>query len=99
MMKLFAVRDVKADAFGAPQTISTRGLALRGFADACADSRSEFAKYPDDYSLYEVGTYDPNTGMVSAHRLPDFVASARSVVDQIKIAKNPEAVVDSEVSA
>lgn len=98
-MKLFAVRDVKADAFGAPHSIATKGLALRGFADTCADERSEFAKYPDDYMLYEIGTYDPNSGQLESHRLPELVASARSIVDQLKLAKQPKAEVVSEVVA
>lgn len=87
MMKLYAVRDVKADSFGSPMSIATKGLALRGFADACADERSELAKYPDDYMLYELGTYDPNSGTVASHSVPEFVVSARSVVDQLKLSR------------
>lgn len=84
MMKLFAVRDVKADAFGSPIAAPTRGLALRSFSDACANERSEFCRYPDDYMLYELGDYDPNSGEIRCHKLPSLVATARSVVSTIK---------------
>lgn len=91
MMKLFAVRDVKSDSFTAPFSVVTRGIALRAFSDACADERSDFAKYPEDYTLYEIGSYDPNSGMVTALPLPLIVASAYSVCEQLKIARSTPA--------
>lgn len=84
MMKLYAVRDVKADAFGAPMSISTKGLALRSFADACVDKNSELAKYPADYMLYELGEYEPNSGKIVSHEIPVFVASATEMVAKAK---------------
>jgi len=76
-MKLYAVRDVKADAFGAPMSIATEGLARRSFIEACSDPRSDLAKYPTDYQLYELGQYDPNSGLlVAASPTPKYIMSA-----------------------
>lgn len=83
-MKLFAVRDVKADAFGAPVSLQTRGLALRGFRDVCARGESDMARYPSDYMLYELGEYEPNTGRLVGHPVPVFVASAVEMIEAIK---------------
>lgn len=99
MMKVFAVRDAKADAFGGLTVVSTKGLALRGFADAVADERSEFSKYPDDYMLYELGTYDPNSGELTSHRVPELVVSARSIVDQLATARKPRESVEKGIDA
>lgn len=76
-MKLFAVRDVKADAFGAPMSIATEGLARRSFLEACHNPQSELAKYPTDYQLYQLGEYDPNSGLLSACTpTPKYIMSA-----------------------
>lgn len=79
-MKLYAVRDVKADAFGAPMSIATKGLALRSFSDACLQPNSELGRYPEDYMLYELGSYEPNSGKIDANALPVFLASATDVI-------------------
>lgn len=85
MMKLFAVRDVMADAFGAPMSISTMGLALRSFGDACVAPNSELSRFPADYMLYELGEYDPNSGKIVAHDVPVFIASASEVVRKAQL--------------
>lgn len=79
-MKLFAVRDVKADSFGAPLSIATRGLAVRSFQDACLRKDSDLSKYPQDYMLFELGEYDPNSGRLSSNSVPVFIASAVEVI-------------------
>lgn len=88
MLKLFAVRDVKADAFGSPMSISTRGLALRSFFDACQAPNSELMRFPEDYMLYELGEYDPNSGLIVAYNLPLLVCTATSVVMKLKAARS-----------
>lgn len=80
MLKAFAVFDVKAASFGSPMFISNSGLALRGFSDACADPASAMAKHPADYTLFEIGTYDPNNGVLVALEHHLIVASAASVL-------------------
>lgn len=83
-MLLFVVRDVKADAYGAPMSVATKGLALRSFTEACLDPRSEMNKYPEDYMLYVIGQYEPNTGCISPFPVPEFVASASEVIESRK---------------
>jgi len=83
-MKLFAVRDVKSESYGAPMSIATRGLALRSFGDACCSPSSELGKYPKDYMLYELGEYDPNSGVIVSHKVPVFIQSATEAIDQAK---------------
>lgn len=82
MLKVFAVFDVKAAAFGAPQFMATRGLAMRAFAEASADARSPLAQYPADYSLYELGEYDPATGMITSLPQPSMLVSAAAIIQE-----------------
>ena len=76
MQRVFAVRDVKADAFETLIVLPTRGLALRGFVNAAAQPDSPLNKYPADFMLYELGEYDPNTGSINGHSTPIFISSA-----------------------
>lgn len=64
MVKVCAVFDSKAASFGSLVTVPTVGIAARGFVDACADRRSPMAQYPADFTLYELGDYDPATGSI-----------------------------------
>jgi len=81
MLKLFAVRDVKGDSFAAPMAIPTVGIAKRSFLESCADKGSPFGRYPEDYQLYQVGEYEPNSGLLKALPNPLFVMSAVEAAD------------------
>jgi len=55
-LKMFSVFDSKAEAFLPPMFFPTRGVAIRAFSQACGDDNHDFCKYPDDYSLFELGS-------------------------------------------
>ena len=76
MLKLYSVRDVKAEAYGAIICCPSVGLALRSFQEACQDPKSPMALYPSDFSLYELGSFDPDSGEIKGHKVPTYVASA-----------------------
>lgn len=63
---LFTIRDIKAATFAAPFTAPTRGMALRMFADHVNDPQSMPHKHPEDFELYELGTYNDQDGAISA---------------------------------
>ena len=58
LLKVFSVRDMKAEAFLQPFFTPTQGSALRAFGDACNKTDSPFYLHPNDYVLYEIGTYN-----------------------------------------
>ena len=62
LMKAFSVRDAKTEAFMQPFFCVTKGIALRSFGDEVQRSGSEFAKHPEDYSLFYVGDFDDALG-------------------------------------
>jgi len=59
---VLAVYDEKAEAFAAPFFQQSDVLALRAFTAAARDPDSLLYKFPRDYGLYKLGTYDDNTG-------------------------------------
>lgn len=84
--KLFAVRDVKAEAFAAPMAVPTEGLARRAFTDAVLQPGSSLAKNAEDYILYQIGEYDPNSGLVAACTpTPKYIMSASDVLNAARV--------------
>lgn len=65
-MKIFSVYDDKADAYTQPFFAPTSGVAIRQFAQAANDEGHEFSKHAADYTLFEIGEFDPQTGAIYA---------------------------------
>lgn len=66
MIKLiaFSVFDQKAEAFIAPFFMPTKQMAVRVFADCCNDPNHQFGKHPADYTLFQLGHFDTNSGQL-----------------------------------
>ncbi len=56
--QVFTVHDSKASAYLPPFYFSTLGQAIRAFTDSVNDPGHGFAKHPEDYTLFHLGTYD-----------------------------------------
>lgn len=65
-VELFSVFDQAAKRFIDPFPGPTVEFALRGFKEACQTEGHQFAKFPEDYVLFHVGTFDAETGMIEA---------------------------------
>lgn len=57
-----AVRDRALDAFMSPIFVPALGLAVRSFSDEVNRKDSPMNAHPDDYDLYQIGTYDDSVG-------------------------------------
>lgn len=62
ILKAFSVYDNKAAAYLSPFFAPTTGLATRMFEKAASDEAHDFHQYANDYVLYELGTFDQETG-------------------------------------
>lgn len=62
-----AVKDRAADAFGRPFFVQTQGVAIRSFMDEVNRQAedNQLYQHPDDFDLFELGTYDDSTGMIA----------------------------------
>lgn len=63
-LKMFVIQDVKADAYRSPFFFSTNGEALRAFSELVNDGQSMISKYPEDFKLWVVATYDDSNGVI-----------------------------------
>lgn len=58
LLKVFTVYDSKAEAYLQPFYGKSRGEALRSFIEAANDKQSNIGKYPEDFTLFDLGEFD-----------------------------------------
>jgi len=63
---MFTVYDSKAETYLRPFTMQSTGEAIRGFITTLNDFNTEFGKYPADFTLFEIGTFDPTTCTINS---------------------------------
>ena len=78
---IVSVKDTAAGAFGRPVFVPAIAVAIRSFRDEVnrKDSTEDLAKHPDDFELYELGTFDDATGIVEVLLQPRMVARAKDL--------------------
>jgi hypothetical protein len=79
---IVSVKDTAAQAFGRPVFVPTTAVAVRSFRDEVnrKDSTDDMAKHPDDFELYEIGSFDDSVGVITSHE-PRLVARAKDLRD------------------
>jgi len=70
MLKIFSIHDVKAKCYVHPFFLPERGMAARSFSDCVNSSEHQFGQHPHDYTLFEMGTFDDSTGIITPHNSP-----------------------------
>lgn len=70
ILRAFALRDVKAGIFWTPFFYPTVGQARRAIVDMMADHNLLVARHPEDFSLFEVGTWDDELGRFHQEEAP-----------------------------
>lgn len=63
-LEIFAVHDVKADAYLPPFYLPRVPMAQRVFADCIHDPKHQFGANPADYTLFHLGAFDDNLGLL-----------------------------------
>lgn len=85
-LMVFSVFDSKAGIFGTPFFSGTEASAMRDFSDNVNDSnpRNMWSNHPEDFSLFHIGEFETNTGVIDSIVLKNLVtASALKAVKNI----------------
>lgn len=80
--KVFAIRDSKAEVYLQPFFRKTHGEAERDFRQLVKDEKSLVSKYPEDYDLYFIGSYDDELGAIEKLETPQHVIKAIAIAVQ-----------------
>lgn len=75
---IYALHDLKSEAFLPPWTAATQGLAFRSLADVvngAPNPGDPVVTHPEDFELYRIGLFDEQTGAIVAVEKPVLVCS------------------------
>lgn len=78
---ILAIKDRALDAFMRPFTTPHRNAAIRSFTDEANRKTSEINNHPEDYDLYQLGTFDQETGKIEQTSIA-LVARAQDLVNK-----------------
>lgn len=70
ILKVYAVYDVGVSAFRMPHFARAKGEAIRNFMSACNDRNTDLFASPKDFTLFEIGEYDDQTGRFENYQAP-----------------------------
>jgi len=65
--KIYAVYDTKAKLYQQPICLHNSGVACRAFSDLAKQHESPYGNHPEDFQLWEIGTYDDSLGVIECH--------------------------------
>jgi len=80
-MLMFVIRDNKASSFSPrPFFEKNRVDAIRGLTAAVNYHDGQIKDFPSDFDMYQLGSFDPQTGKVKLSEQPEFIIGASSCV-------------------
>lgn len=82
-MTIYTIFDAAAQTFTRPIFLPADGMATRVFVDMIQDPNQELHKYPQDYTLFRIGTYDDQDANIE----PQPAQRLMSGSEAIKIAR------------
>lgn len=84
-MKMFTVYDCKAETYNKPFCVNAKGEALRGFMDIAHDKETAIGQHPEDFTLFEIGEFDTEDGLLKAIETKVALACAIDLIKEQKI--------------
>jgi hypothetical protein len=76
---------MKVNAYLQPHPLRNKGEMIRAIINEMSKPDSNFAKYPEDYVIYEIGEFDDDTGLIKSYDAPEIIGKVvefRRVVDE-----------------
>lgn len=80
ILRSYSLYDRKAVSYSPPFHQATDGLAVRSLQELVNDPQTSVGRYPDDFVLYLVGTFDTEKGLVGSIEPLVHVMDARALV-------------------
>ena len=77
---VYSIYDSKAEVFNPPIFLHKDGEAIRAFDQICNDPESDFNKWPGDYTLFRIGEWDNETGLLTPLGTPKSLGLAQSFI-------------------
>jgi hypothetical protein len=88
VLKAFSIFDDKATVFNTPFFSINESVARRDFTRLVQDESSIIHVSPVDFHLYEVGSFDDDSGIFAVYDKPVFVCHAVSCIKPLPLTAN-----------
>lgn len=95
--KIYVVHDAKTETYGLPMFQHNRGHAIRSFSEQCNNPESLLYKYAEDFTLFEIGSYNEEKGILTPAQIHHPVGKALDF-KKVQITENHRKVIE-EVKA
>ena len=82
--KVFSLYDSAVEAYNTPMFLRTNGEAIRSLTAAVNDPESTICKWPEQYVLFELGTYDDSNARFEFLAAPKSLGAALQYKEQPK---------------
>ena len=80
--KVFAVYDSKAEVYTPPFYMVKTPEAIRAFAYQVNQPGNDFNRFPADYTLFEIGAFDNETGLLTPLGTPKSLGLAQEYIGE-----------------
>lgn len=87
--RMFAIYDAKTQVYHPPFMAHNEQDAMRQVLEVISEGRNMISKYPADYTLVEVGSFDDSKGIVTG-------SDCAKIIIQLDVLKNPESEVTND---
>lgn len=79
---IVSLKDTATQVFGTPFVVNAPAQAVRSLRDEVnsKDSTTDIRRHPGDFELYQIATYDEETGIVTAMS-PSLVCRAKDLIE------------------
>lgn len=95
MMNIYSIFDASVQSYFQPFCFTMDTEAMRAFEGAIREKNSNLHMFPQDFALYRIGTFDPETGKLDSIQEPVRVITAteikRSMLNQEQQQKDLDA--------
>lgn len=62
-----SVYDSQVKVYSQPMIMQNKGAAMRAWIEAANDKSQNIGKYPEDHTLFEIGSWDDDNGVIIMH--------------------------------
>lgn len=90
MPKIYVIHDTKVEAYHRPVYADSDGQLLRMVNATAQDEKTEFNKYPSDYSIFLIGEYDELSGKIKVYESKISLGTVLDVMIQFNQQKREE---------
>lgn len=83
ILKVYSVYDSKAEAYLSPMFFQTKGQAIRSFGEVANDSSHQIGKYPEDFTLFELGEFNDSNCKFTMYDTPYSLGLALEFIKKV----------------